>query len=486
MIPFAHIQKDRFAKQLAIAVFLLGCCMTLIFSAVRYYLDYQRQNEAIHDQLAIIEDLLIPEIAHNMLLENSHNSLLQKLERLVYSTSIAQAKLVWLSDELTLNVGEKLEKLFHEEQFPIVSRQGGHDEVLGQLSISFDIQPHAQTAWRWFLFFCLAGVIQSLILSVLVYWYVRHAVSRHLLQIASFLQTAALHNHRLTLDRPDRMLRDELDAVVDGINELRQASMEKTQWDVSIDSNANQPLPASVELEKTLQQKSSLLRILYHDIANPLSIIAGSAEILNMPDISPDVQNSRSQAIFRASQLISEILNHVRYIDQIQGRQHDVQLQSVKLEDIFEKLRFLFADRLRQKNLELVIENRLPQETKCLADPITLSHQVINNLVSNAIKFSYPNSQIKIIADQDEQQRIHLRVQDKGIGIPEEILETIFDSKMGKTRPGTLGEEGNGFGMSLVKTFVESYGGEVEVESLDAKKSPEKHGSTIHVYLKTA
>ena len=69
-------------------------------------------------------------------------------------------------------------------------------------------------------------------------------------------------------------------------------------------------------------------------------------------------------------------------------------------------------------------------------------------------------------------------------GIPENILKHIFDMTQATSRPGTMGEPGTGFGMPLVKRFVNAYDGSIEVKSIDEKIDLEGHGSTVILKLK--
>jgi len=74
-------------------------------------------------------------------------------------------------------------------------------------------------------------------------------------------------------------------------------------------------------------------------------------------------------------------------------------------------------------------------------------------------------------------------VTDPGIGIPKETLKRLFDLTSATSRPGTEGEEGTGFGMPLIKSFVEHYGGKIEVESKEQGDGAENHGTTIRIWL---
>ncbi|RZA10791.1 MAG: ATP-binding protein, partial [Proteobacteria bacterium] len=83
-----------------------------------------------------------------------------------------------------------------------------------------------------------------------------------------------------------------------------------------------------------------------------------------------------------------------------------------------------------------------------------------------------------------------IRVEDNGIGIPKSILPQIFHASRPTTRQGTSDESGSGFGMPLVKTFVEKFGGDISIMSRDVGEKdengqdPRDHGTIITVRLK--
>ncbi len=85
-----------------------------------------------------------------------------------------------------------------------------------------------------------------------------------------------------------------------------------------------------------------------------------------------------------------------------------------------------------------------------------------------------------------EGDQVHVSISDTGVGMSEEIAQAIFDPTRQSARPGTAGEKGTGFGMPIVKSFVEKYGGRIQVESTSAEINPSAHGTTFHLYLKKA
>ena len=102
--------------------------------------------------------------------------------------------------------------------------------------------------------------------------------------------------------------------------------------------------------------------------------------------------------------------------------------------------------------------------------------QVINNLISNAIKFTYDGGVITTRIE-DKNKSVVISIQDDGIGIPEHLREGLFEKFTKATRPGIKGEPSVGLGMSITKTIVEWHDGTIGFESKENK------GTTFYIEI---
>jgi len=222
-----------------------------------------------------------------------------------------------------------------------------------------------------------------------------------------------------------------------------------------------------------------LLRVLAHDICNPMAIIQGTAILESRRQTDPKVLK-QWQRVHRAADSVTEIITSVRSIDALQSGKVKFSLKPVSMAKMYKEALFIFEERLEHKKVSLEFES--PEGVDDLfvsADETSLSNNVINNLISNAIKFSPPDTTITMSVHEEEDTVIIL-VTDQGIGMPEDILIHIFDPRARTSRKGTDNEKGTGFGMPLVKSYVDHYGGTVSVTS----KEDENCGTTVKVVLK--
>lgn len=236
---------------------------------------------------------------------------------------------------------------------------------------------------------------------------------------------------------------------------------------------------------RSLEEKSDtahgLLRILTHDIRNPLTIIYSSAQLLQRKDMTPEEVQKWAEKISFGSKMITNITDQVKQIEAIESGKSRVELQSVSLNHVINNLSQIFQGKLEDKKLSLIQHGDFNISVQ--AEPNSLTHQVLSNILSNAIKFSQAESEIQLRV-QNAEDYAKVSIRDSGIGIPKKILDNLFSKTVPTTRQGTNGEHGTGFGMPLVKEYMELYQGEVSVVSKDISESPDDHGTEITLTFK--
>lgn len=125
----------------------------------------------------------------------------------------------------------------------------------------------------------------------------------------------------------------------------------------------------------------------------------------------------------------------------------------------------------------------VPSELFVKAEPISFVHSVLANLLTNAVKFSPRGSEVRVEAALISAGRVSIRIVDQGIGMKPEMVDTLFKPGFHTHRQGTESEPGTGYGMHLVKKFVDAYGGDIVVDSRERGLHPEAHGTTITLNL---
>ena len=237
-------------------------------------------------------------------------------------------------------------------------------------------------------------------------------------------------------------------------------------------------------LEEKVREKTAesgmLLRIVCHDLANPLAIITGSAIIFEKLATDPKLQPHVAR-LSRATKHMGDILGEVRELQSIADGKLAGRMEVYSLHALIGHLNLLFGDVLNEKKVELIYH--LPEDHQVYCDPLLLKSSIVGNLVSNAIKFSHPGGKIYVESRQSG-ACIELVVRDEGIGIPEELLPQLFNPTARTNRKGTGQESGTGYGMPIAHAAVEVCGGHIKVESATGdSKDGRPSGTTFTVSL---
>lgn len=221
-----------------------------------------------------------------------------------------------------------------------------------------------------------------------------------------------------------------------------------------------------------------LLRIVGHDIANPLTITLTSNELMKRMIESQqyDKLPALNQKIHKSIKMISDVLDNTRKLEVLNEEEKKFSLENILLNDIIENSLFVFQDKLKNKNLVVDYDFENNKDITLKAEKITIKNEVFNNLFSNAIKFSNPNGKIRIYTHKNK-NAVKVYFQDFGTGIEPKILKNIFKSEVKTTRPGTNGEEGTGFGMPILYSTLNEIGASIEVKSSLIEDDPINHGT---------
>lgn len=214
----------------------------------------------------------------------------------------------------------------------------------------------------------------------------------------------------------------------------------------------------SMQLSKLLEEKSELLRIMSHDISNVSVVVDLSlAKVLKSETLQDEDRAIISKAM-KGSDRLRSILRDMQKLEiaHIRG----VALEGVDVNQTFMSVEEYFRDQLALKGIHLVIQNTLPFGTLATAEKTSLEVNVMSNLLSNALKFSNAGSQINL-ETYLENGDVVITVTDFGVGMSPEELKNLFNKKLRKSTVGTSGEVGTGFGLGIVNTYVQLYGGKI-------------------------
>lgn len=231
-------------------------------------------------------------------------------------------------------------------------------------------------------------------------------------------------------------------------------------------------LAKALEDLKTLDKaKDAFLSTVSHELRTPLTAIRSFAEILSKYDVDPEERKEFIRIIHTESERLSRLVDDVLDIARIEPGKMVLDDKVFSLEDLLAKVSKVHEPLLLEKSLRLRIE--IAQSLLPVRADQDRIHQVLTNLLGNAVKFSPEGREIRIRVERFHGQRsgeppewIKVAVSDQGIGIDHKDFVTIFD-KFKQVVSDTLGEKprGTGLGLPICKEIITHYGGNIWVES---------------------
>lgn len=213
-------------------------------------------------------------------------------------------------------------------------------------------------------------------------------------------------------------------------------------------------------IEKTIEREKSFTSYASHEFRTPLAILKGTLEVLIRKPRQQEEYEEKIRycvkEIDRLNHLVDELLILTRYENQKQS----LRLEETDIKQIIDESLKFFSGNISQKNIQVM--TNIPPENIGIKTDIYLFSTIINNILSNAIKYSYQNGEIEIKVNE-KNKYIFCEIKDNGIGIPEKDLEKIFDKFYRSTDHADI--KGFGLGLSIVRRFCSLLNIRIELSS---------------------
>jgi signal transduction histidine kinase len=274
-----------------------------------------------------------------------------------------------------------------------------------------------------------------------------------------------------------------------GVSPLMGNMLEMVLMSIALALRIKEIQKSRIEAEMKAPERDNLQHLLHmvcHDISNPISIIKTVFFLASRrSQLKPD-ELKQWERVKRASDSIEGIINQVRRFEAFRSGKLAFELKPCSLRKVFEDIDFFFQTKAIEKGVKLswrFIEES--NDIQVLADSASLTHEIFNNLISNAIKFTSEGGSVTLDAERIDNFAV-VTIRDTGIGMPGDILNLLFDPKANTSRRGTNNESGTGFGMPLVKTFLEMFGGSIHIDSIEQQPGSVQHGTTTEIRLRIA
>jgi signal transduction histidine kinase len=302
---------------------------------------------------------------------------------------------------------------------------------------------------------------------------------KHIADFAASLRPNEL-TRPLTLQRPSRRSRDEIDEVADGFRLLQDDIRRHVdQLDQLVAQRTAELEAKSAELEAASKHKSQFLANMSHELRTPLNAIIGVGEMLleDARDLEREHEIEPLERILRAGQHLLALINDILDLSKIDAGKMEVHLQTVDTAHLMHEIAATIRP-LAEKNGNRVEVDCATDLGPVHADPMRL-RQALLNLASNAAKFT-DNGTITIAghrASENGRDWTVLAVTDTGIGMNSEQISRLFQDFVQADASTTRKYGGTGLGLAISRRFCRMMGGDIAVESAPGR------GSTFTIRL---
>jgi PAS domain S-box-containing protein len=254
---------------------------------------------------------------------------------------------------------------------------------------------------------------------------------------------------------------------------------ERKKAEKDLKKYAGELTEANEELKSLDRMKDEFLSNVSHELKTPLTSISGYTQLLydgTLGELNEE-QLKAQQTVARNAERLERLVESLLYLSRIQAKTAEYFFEPVQICEIIKLIREDLKIQTEQKriNLELNLDDEIP-EINGDRDKLT---DMLTNVIDNAIKFTPDEGKI-VVSSFVEDDNIHIIVKDNGIGIPEEMIDNLFQRFYQIDASRTRKYGGTGLGLYISKTIAQAHNGTVWIESKGENK-----GTEVHITLPT-
>ena len=289
---------------------------------------------------------------------------------------------------------------------------------------------------RWIIYY---GMFISIGLIVVVSIWISRYVTKPITQIKNAAQDIAEGDMEREIDIKRS---DEFGTLAESIDQMASKLRADTQ-----------------QIKQFAEKQRQFFADITHEIRNPLHTISGALEMLELDNLSEEKKQSYIRTAQKQTDRISRLFKDLKTLQRFDSDEYFVEKQQFDLAPIAAHMNELYADWAAEKGIELDLDQHA---CKTVGDPGKIE-QVIDNLISNALK--YTNEGKVSLRYSSNGEQVKIEVEDEGIGISEEHLDRLFDRFYRTDKARSRDKGGTGLGLAVVKSILSAHNSDINIES---------------------
>ncbi|MBI1900998.1 MAG: HAMP domain-containing protein [Planctomycetia bacterium] len=326
------------------------------------------------------------------------------------------------------------------------------------------------------------AIIAAFLLVVASYLIIRYVIAKplkHLQEVSDQISKGDLEK------RAEIHTGDEFEDLAAAFNRmvrhLIEAQDELKHVNIDLDGKVDELAQRNMQLYEMNRLKSDFLATMSHELRTPLNSIIGFSDVLASIDSLDEKQRRYVLNIQKSGKVLLEMINDILDLAKIESGKTDLRLSDFRIEQVVHAQCDMARPLTEKKNIDLIVD--VPPGLEEMHQDQGKVQQILNNLLSNAFKFTPEGGTITVQVRRDAAGWLHLIISDTGVGIAEEDQVRIFEKfRQGSAAvPGgdatTREHSGTGLGLSIVKELCKLLGGEIALASELGR------GSTFRVRL---